>query len=519
MWLINCQTLELENVLNHEDTKYAILSHTWEAAEEVQYEEFQNREATEKRGWQKIRKVCQLALNDGCSFAWVDTCCINKTSSAELTEAINSMFPWYGSAQICYTYLADYDASELPTSHIASRWFTRGWTLQELIAPAQVNFYDKSWEFIGTKDTLSQNLSQITGISQKILLAAKDQRMQETLCEVPIAQKMSWAAERKTTRTEDMAYCLLGIFGINLPLLYGEGMRAFLRLQEEVVKNNNDLSLLAWQSPYDPHREYSGVFAEHPRLFQGSSRTSLINDVKFIPDSVMTNKGLKMYTALSFDHAADLHVLEINCCDTANPEEQLAIYLKHQGASVFARAKPHRFASGRDINAKAENKSFFLTKSMTSRVALTLNRVQRGSFVVPVYGKEIFVAAKPELLWDSTNHIFITGGLQEFVGCHEYKVVERPRRNIHVEGFFLLFGYGYGFGPWVRVRQSTELLSIDIQRGDWRKIAHEMTKTTNKPLRIVSGSNGKKYWSLDIGATIESSTRGNEPVYLVRCHA
>jgi hypothetical protein len=519
MWLINCQTLDLEYVVDHQDTKYAILSHTWETAEEVQFEEFQTGKATEKRGWQKIRKVCQLALKDGCSFAWVDTCCINKTSSAELTEAINSMFPWYGSAQICYAYLADYDSSDLPTRQIESRWFTRGWTLQELIAPAQVNFYDKSWEFIGTKATLSQDISQITGISQGILLASEDQLLQETLDEVPIAQRMSWAAKRETTRTEDLAYCLLGIFGINLPLLYGEGMRAFLRLQEEVVKNSNDLSLLAWQSPYDPDRKYCGVFAEHPRLFQVSSRISLVNDVKFLPDSVMTNKGLKMYTALSFDHSVDLHVLEINCYDTANQEKQLAIYLKHQGASVFARAKPHRFALGRDINAKVENKSLFLTESMTSRVALRLNRVQRGSFVVPVYGREIFVAAKPELLWDSTHQIFITGGLKDFVGCHEYSVVQRPRRNNHVEGFFVLFGYGYGCDPWVRVQQSTELLSIDIQCGDWRKIALDMAKTTHKSLRIVSGSNGKNYWSIDIGATIESSTRGNEPVYLVRCHA
>ena len=94
----------------------------------------------------------------------------------------------------------------------------------------------------------------------------------------------------------------------------------------------------------------------------------------------------------------------------------------------------------------------------------------------------------------------------------------RPRRNNHVEGFFVLFGYGYGFGPWVRVRQSTELLSTDIQGGDWRKIALDMARTTHESLRIVSGSNGKNYWSIDIGATIESSTRGNEPVYLVRCH-
>ena len=240
-----------------------------------------------------------------------------------------------------------------------------------------------------------------------------------------------------------------------------------------MVKNNNDLSLLAWQSPYDSERNYCGVFAEHPRLFQDSSRISLINDVKFLPDSAMTNKGLKMYTALSFDRSVDLFVLELNCYDTANPEKRLAIYLEHQGAGVFARAKPHRFASERDDNTRVGNKTLFLTGSMTSRVALKLNRVQRGSFVVPIDPVQrgyTFVAAKPELLWDSTNQTFITEGLQDFVGRHEYKVVQWPRRNNHVEGFFVLFGYGYGFGPWVRVQESTELLSIDIQYGDWSKL-------------------------------------------------
>ena len=126
-----------------------------------------------------------------------------------------------------------------------SRWFTRGWTLQELIAPAQVQFYDKSWNSIGMKDNLSQELSLITGIGQEVLLASKGRNLEELLDQVPTARKMSWAANRETTRIEDTAYCLLGIFGVNVPLLYGEGERAFIRLQEEIVKNSNDLSLLA----------------------------------------------------------------------------------------------------------------------------------------------------------------------------------------------------------------------------------------------------------------------------------
>ncbi|MCJ1239950.1 hypothetical protein MMC14_007949 [Varicellaria rhodocarpa] len=141
--LIARETFWLEEFVNFKEVKYAILSHTWENGEEVQYNDFQNRGAKEKRGWQKIDKTCQLALDDGCDFVWVDTCCIDKTSSAELSEAINSMFPWYHGSEICYAYLPDYDASD-PNANISqSRWFTRGWTLQELIAPAWARFYDK----------------------------------------------------------------------------------------------------------------------------------------------------------------------------------------------------------------------------------------------------------------------------------------------------------------------------------------------------------------------------------------
>ena len=227
MWLINCRTKLLEEFVNHNEAKYAILSHTWEKGEEVQYRDFNSREAKKKRGWKKIKKTCQLALEDGCDFAWVDTCCIDKTSSAEWSEAINSMFSWYAGAEICYTYLADHDASNPNAQLSESRWFTRGWTLQELIAPAQVRFYDKSWKSFGTKGTLSVQLSQVTGVGAEVLLPSKLQSLEETLDRLPVARKMSWAAKRETSRIEDIAYCLLGIFGIAMTCRYlrGDGQR------------------------------------------------------------------------------------------------------------------------------------------------------------------------------------------------------------------------------------------------------------------------------------------------------
>ncbi|KAI0849257.1 HET-domain-containing protein [Daldinia vernicosa] len=223
---------------------YAILSHTWEE-EEVSFQDWQGeREKVKKvKGFRKIEYCCQQAVKDGFDWVWVDTCCIDKTSSAELSESINSMFRWYKEASVCYAYLADVKRSPLSTieSQIAeSHWFERGWTLQELIASKNVIFYSEDWCQIGTKLQLSTLISSITGIEETYLDSANIQN-------ASIAQRMSWAANRKTTREEDIAYCLLGIFDVNMPLLYGEGERAFLRLQEALVKAYpEDHTLFAW---------------------------------------------------------------------------------------------------------------------------------------------------------------------------------------------------------------------------------------------------------------------------------
>jgi hypothetical protein len=165
-------------------------------------------------------------------------CCIDKGSSAELSEAINSMFRWYERAVVCYVYLSDIHSTEASDINTA-KWFRRGWTLQELLAPATVRFYTASWNFIGTKLDLISTITSVTGIDADTLRGAD-------LDHISIAKKMSWAATRETTRVEDGAYCLLGIFDVNMPLLYGEAERAFQRLQEEILKVSNDQSLFAW---------------------------------------------------------------------------------------------------------------------------------------------------------------------------------------------------------------------------------------------------------------------------------
>jgi hypothetical protein len=263
MRLLNTKSLVLKDFFEDATPAYAILSHTWET-EEVTYQDMQGiMKGTTKPqkvqlGHSKIQHCCEQAVEDGYEYVWIDTCCIDKSSSAELSEAINSMYVWYQNAAICYAYLSDAKMDYLGQYYIQNpilsneaeihfaemlrdcRWFTRGWTLQELIAPSRLYFYGQDWGLIGEKGQLSRVLSRITGIDNDTLAEGN-------VKEVSIAKRMSWASKRVTTRAEDIAYCLLGIFGVNLPLLYGEGKKAFTRLQEEIMKNSDDQSLFAWE--------------------------------------------------------------------------------------------------------------------------------------------------------------------------------------------------------------------------------------------------------------------------------
>jgi len=264
MRLINVKTLELKEFIRGGIPPYAILSHTW-GSEEVSFQDMGTIESHDKKGFSKILKCCQQAQNDGYDWVWIDTCCIDKSSSAELSEAINSMYAWYHDSAVCYAYLEDVPPlkpSFPKTQFSSARWFTRGWCLQELLAPPFVEFYASDWTEIGTKFSLREHIEAVTDIP-------KDALMGESLTTYPIAQKMSWASNRQTTRVEDEAYCLLGIFDINMPLLYGEGRRAFLRLQEQILQQTEDFSLLLWIEEGKGFGQYpSGVLPKSPRVFQ-----------------------------------------------------------------------------------------------------------------------------------------------------------------------------------------------------------------------------------------------------------
>ncbi|KAH8900806.1 HET-domain-containing protein [Thozetella sp. PMI_491] len=250
MRLLDTRTIQLTEFPPNQIPPYAVLSHTWDD-EEVSLQDVLDEGASEKRGYVKVAHSCAQALRDGYNYIWIDTCCIDKSSSAELSEAINSMFVWYNRARICYAYLADVlvPESDVPRAGteegadlVRGLWFTRGWTLQELLAPERVRFYSAEWHFLGDRKSLAERISHITGIHVAFLEGLP-------LRAASIAEKMSWAADRKTTREEDIAYSLLGIFDVHMPLLYGEGgLNAFFRLQEELLRKYDDQSLYAWHS-------------------------------------------------------------------------------------------------------------------------------------------------------------------------------------------------------------------------------------------------------------------------------
>ncbi|KAF4893100.1 Vegetative incompatibility protein HET-E-1 [Colletotrichum fructicola] len=255
-----------------------------------------------RAGYKKIQKCAEISRKIwDCDFTWVDTCCIDKTSSSELSESINSMYAWYRDSYICFAYLEDFHDVNISQVSQKTRWFTRGWTLQELLAPEEVIFFSASWKRIGNKKSHLPSLESITGIDQSILKMNKLQG-------VSVAKKMKWVANRTTTKKEDLAYCMLGIFGVILPLLYGEGDKAFTRLQEEIMRNSEDVTLFLWISLNENAGYSRGALAHHPNEFADSTAPNTPMNVLDEPYQ-MTNKGLQITTPLmELDHVDPVHV-------------------------------------------------------------------------------------------------------------------------------------------------------------------------------------------------------------------
>lgn len=397
MHLLNVDTYQLERFHDERSTPpYTILSHTWMDGKEVQFADihrYSPKGADDVLDWRKVHYTCRQTIADGFSYTWIDTCCIDKSSSAELSEAINSMFRWYQKAKICYVYMTDVgilrevandetgemqwpsatpnfsrkaDAGSiqpsipmtsrglLKTLQVRqSRWFTRGWTLQELIAPGLLVFYDCNWKLLGSRETLLPDIRAATGVPETALSPAIP------LQEFGIAVRMSWASQRRTTRIEDEAYCLLGIFDINMPLLYGEGPKAFLRLQEEILKVTTDQTIFAWNGIE------SQLFAPSTANFAHSS--SIVPRNRPAPGDVheMTNRGCRISLLFSppLESHASYGTVVLDCIDERSPFSDILLslaiadrtasdVLEAEPASHTLRYYPHADRFSRRANGK-----------------------------------------------------------------------------------------------------------------------------------------------------------------------
>ncbi|KAH7391405.1 hypothetical protein BKA64DRAFT_746953 [Cadophora sp. MPI-SDFR-AT-0126] len=382
MRLFNTQKVQFIEVYGSDVPSYAILSHTWSDGE-ILLQDLQGAEVQDEswaalsedppkvlggikvKGFKKLLGTTAIARKNRYDYLWVDTCCIDKTSSAELSEAINSMYRWYAGADVCIAYLSDVPSASTespfePNSRFRrSRWFNRGWTLQELIASQQVELFASDWSYLGAKTgdlDFTRLLSDITGIQLDVLSGELSPQ------DMSIAARMHWAAERSTTREEDIAYCLLGIFDVNMPLLYGEGKRAFIRLQEAILTKEEDQSLFAWHSEplptsslgdSGPTGGFSGLLAESPNWFwdHNDIETSMPMILKSSPSAV-TSKGLRIDLLLlpceeddPISNEADFRVV-LNCERVRDGQrESPVIYLKRIWGmgDQFARVRPdHR---------------------------------------------------------------------------------------------------------------------------------------------------------------------------------
>jgi len=464
MWLINNHTKELEFIQNPDEGSYAILSHTW-GDDEVSFQRYQQGIPTGYTGpgLQKILKTCELALMRGLPYSWVDTCCIDKLSSAELSEAINSMFKWYQDAAVCFVYISDVGAEESFGQAFATcRWLKRGWTLQELIAPRHVEFYDAAWNNRLSKAESRNFLSTCTGIDCDVLEDSAN------LSRIPVARRMSWASMRKTTRIEDAAYCLMGIFDIHMPMIYGEGKKAFMRLQEEIAKQSCDFSLFAWTSNVSAgeemdeifsktnHGEFRGIFARSPSEFYNSGNINLGQAGGLMErEFTITNKGVRMEatlvaSALAGDDAVlNLGIRQTPQVNSTDANGWMGIYLTKTPLG-YVRCRPDEFYTAwYDIRYVLKKSEIYIRRDLSAVDQTTLaDRFLRSIHLRRTPQNSSMADFMPRALWDPARKIFLhqawginayivheisccgQGGFRVVVGC---STIQEPACQVWTE--------------------------------------------------------------------------------------
>ena len=400
MRLLHTQTLGLESFFDSGTRPpYAVLSHTWEPGL-PRYSEFATgaKNAASGPGSTLVRRACDAARQLGYQYIWAESFCVDASSVAEVSEAVNSAYRWLQGAAACLVYLADLPSGDVDDDAWRQcKWWTRAWTLSELLAPSMVRFYDSDWHFRGTKCSppLLGLISHITTISEHVL------RDGSLVPQVSVAKRMSWAANRKVSRVEDWAYSLLGIFGVHMQAIYGEGIASFLRLQDEILKNTRDMSLLAWEAQPDDDRPFRGLLASSPVEFARftSCPPKWTEPLAFEGEIQYSNKGVSI-TGPFFSYPSDgqqILLLDLGLKNSA-PHTKAALVLFRHG-DCFVRAASNaavtlkgpaapvamKVSAARDLTAR---------ESKTMAESLRVPRFARGSLT---FSSASTVARQPAL--------------------------------------------------------------------------------------------------------------------------
>lgn len=449
-------------------------------------------------------------------FGRTDTVCIDKSSSAELSEAINSMYRWYQNAQICYAYLADVTVAEKPrgggSAFERSRWFTRGWTLQELIAPSNLVFYSSDWRRIGTKSELRDIISEITGINVGVLGGTDPDHFS-------IAQRMSWASKRKTTRVEDIAYCLLGIFGVNMTLLYGEGERSFVRLQEEIMKASDDHSLFAWAMGNTDPETGQGLLATSPEEFRNSG--SIVSGHDWTLSSLpyaMTNRGLRITLSLARTTERNIYTASLNCLGNDHTPVIFLRRLSSAGDQYVRVRTPRNKPDLSNTYRKVTIQTIYVRQKMPVPGPESLPQHQEFSILtepsVSKGGYDFSNIDTPTRSISVNNHnqigtLSIPKGSDGWIGALLFKDKHLETRG----GFCVLLGFTPDLGVSIRIAMFENQDSKDLfRRYDPREpsvLEHFLVRETGSPLYIgrrrlytnlqLQWSAGKKIYIVRIG--------------------
>ncbi|KAK5133173.1 hypothetical protein LTR08_008109 [Meristemomyces frigidus] len=354
MRLLNTRTLRFESFADYGRPPFAILSHRWGKGkrDEVTFRDMrtyqQGLPVLKEAGYAKVKGFCRLARSLRYDYAWMDTCCVDQSSLSELSELITSMFIWYTEAAICVAYLWDVGDTVNGLALEKSEWFDRVWTLQELIAPREVLFYNRHWTHIGSKTKRIAGLSRTTTIPEIVLSDAS------TLKNYSVAQRMSWAAHRRTERVEDIAYSLMGLFGVSIPIQYGDREKAFLKLQQAIIESSDDESIFSWllDDTSHPHG-YSGLFAPSPRYFSGCAN---VEKAAGSCGFRMTNTGLSL-SLETIPYCPNTYYAILNCTHVGKSNQVYAIFIaklptKGQYARVTSSRGESRILMPRPLIAK-----------------------------------------------------------------------------------------------------------------------------------------------------------------------